>query len=144
MQLSPHFSLAELTRSNTATRLGLSNRPPERIIARLKRTAEIMELVREECGNRPVVVFSGYRSPILNKAVGGSQTSSHMDGDAVDFKVEGLSISETIRILRDAGIRFDQLIDEFNAWVHIGFGPRNRQEVIAARKRMGKTVYTKL
>ncbi len=144
MKLSPHFSLAELTRSNTGARLGISNNPPATIVARLRRTAEFMENVREICGGRPVTVFSGYRGPKLNAAVGGSKTSSHMDGDAVDFKIVGLSIKATVDLLRNSGLEFDQVIDEFNSWVHIGFGPRNRRQVISARKVAGKTVYKPL
>ena len=144
MKLSSHFSLAELTHSNTGARLGISNNPPVAIVTRLRRTAALMERVREICGGRPVTVFSGYRGPKLNVAVGGSKTSSHMDGDAVDFKIVGLSITETVTLLRNGGLEFDQVIDEFNSWVHIGFGPRNRQQVISARKVRGKTVYKSL
>ena len=141
-QLSPHFSLAEMTRSNTATRRGLDNTPPALIVARLLRTASLMEQVRTICGNRPITVFSGYRSPVVNAAVGGSKTSSHKDGDAVDFKVSGLSIAETVRLIRASGLKFDQVIDEFNQWVHIGFGPQMRQQVLIARKVAGRTKYT--
>lgn len=141
-QLSPHFSLAELTRSNTAARLGLNNsKPPAAMLERLKRTAHFMERVREICGDKSIIVFSGYRSPAVNKAVGGSKTSSHMDGDACDFKVTGLTIQQTILKLRNSGLEFDQIIDEFNSWTHIGFGPRNRKQVLSARKVNGKTVY---
>lgn len=141
MQLSPHFSLAELTKSNTAIRKGLDNTAPDYIVTRLGRTASKMELVRKICGDRAIIVFSGYRSDGVNKAVGGSPTSSHRDGDAVDFKVVGLSIKATIKLIRDSDLSYDQLIDEFNAWVHIGFGPKQRQRTLSARKVNNKTLY---
>lgn len=140
-QLSPHFSLAELTRSNTGARLGIDNTPSDAILSHLHRLADCMELVRETCGHRPITVFSGYRCPELNRAVGGSRTSSHKDGDACDFKVEGRTIGETISLLRHAPFKFDQLIDEFGSWVHIGFGPRYRRQILSARKEHGHTVY---
>lgn len=139
--LSPHFTLAELTKSNTAIRKGLDNTAPEYIVNRLRVTASKMEIVRSICGDRSIIVFSGYRSDKVNRAVGGSATSSHRDGDAVDFKVSGLSIRETIRLIQQSSLSFDQLIDEFNAWVHIGFGPKQRQQVLSARKINNKTVY---
>lgn len=141
MQLSPHFSLAELTRSNTAARRGLDNTPSKVMTEVLRDTARRMEFVRSACGNRSITVFSGYRSPAVNKAVGGSATSSHKDGQAVDFIVSGLNIAETVAILRKAAIPFDQLIDEFGSWVHIGFGPRMRGQVLKARTVDGKTTY---
>lgn len=141
MQLSPHFSLAELTRSETGARLGIDNTAPEPILSHLRRLAEMMELVRQTCGSRPIHVFSGYRCPELNRAVGGSRTSSHVDGDACDFHVSGLSIGETVAILRHADFKYDQIIDEFGSWVHIGFGRRFRRQVLSARKEHGHTVY---
>lgn len=144
MRLSEHFTLEEMTRSNTAARKGLDNTAPAWAVHRLIRTAARMELVRAACGDRRITVFSGYRSDVVNKAVGGSRTSSHRDGDAVDFEVHGLTVAETVAILKDSDIDFDQLIDEFGQWVHIGFGPKNRQQVIKARKVGGRTVYSPL
>ncbi len=144
MKLSEHFTLAEMTRSETAIRKGLDNTAPPYIVERLTTTAKKMEIVRQICGDRVITVFSGYRSDKVNKAVGGSGTSSHRDGDAVDFKVKGLSIADTVRLLDESNLSFDQVIDEFNAWVHIGFGPRKRQQVLRARKVGGRTVYTKI
>ena len=137
MQLSKHFSLAEMSRSQTALRKGLNNTPPEALIPRLRNTAMHMERVRAICGDRAITVFSGYRSIQVNKSVGGSPTSSHCAGDAVDFKVQGRTIAETVALINESDLGFDQLIDEFNGWVHIGFGPKNRQQVLTARKIAG-------
>ena len=74
MQLTPHFSLAELTASNKAKDMGIDNTPPQELIPRLIRTAEMLERIRELLG-APVMVTSGYRCSALNKAVGSASTS---------------------------------------------------------------------
>ena len=143
MQLSRHFSLAEFTRSNTALRLGLSNEPHNAVVlTALANTARQMERVRGMMGGGPVHIFSVYRSPALNKAVGGATTSSHLDGEAVDFEVPPHDIANTVAIIRASDLKFDQLIDEFSQWVHIGFGSRMREQVLKARKINGRTVYS--
>jgi uncharacterized protein YcbK (DUF882 family) len=85
MQLTPHFSLAELTVTNTK----LENRPSKEVIEVLRTTAFYMEKVREILGNVAITINSGYRSPDVNRAVGGTSNSSHTYGYAVDFTEEG-------------------------------------------------------
>lgn len=143
MQLSPHFSLAEMTRSNTAARNGVSNIPSKITLEILRLTCERMEKVRSIM-SAPIIVSSGYRSPTVNRLVGGSTTSDHVKGLAVDFTVKGVSISDTIKKLRQSNLEFDQLIDEFNSWVHIGFGARLRRQVLSARHVAGSTRYVKI
>lgn len=117
-QLSPHFSLAELTVTST----GIPNTPTGQALANLKHTAEQMELVRAALG-KPINVNSGYRSAAVNKAVGGSTTSAHSYGFAVDFVCPQFGTPyEICRAIIEAGISFDQLIHEKRRWVHIGFG----------------------
>src|SRR5262245_15071723 len=87
--LTPHFTLEEFIVSQTAARLGLPNMPTGQERTNIQRTAEIMEKVRTILGDRPLLISSGYRSPQVNKAVGGSSTSAHMSGLAVDFTVPG-------------------------------------------------------
>ena len=82
--LTANFSLIEFTHSNTAKRRGIDNTPPPAVLVRLRHTAKMMEVVRSILG-APVMVSSGYRSPDLNVAVGGSRTSDHVTGNAVDF-----------------------------------------------------------
>lgn len=142
MKLSPHFSLVEMTRSNTAARFGVPNVPTGTALENLKLTASIMEHVREVCGNRPITVSSGFRSSRVNTLVGGSASSDHCKGLAVDFNVSGLSVAQVVALIRNSDVEFDQLIDEFGQWVHIGFGARNRRQILAARKVRGSTVYT--
>lgn len=84
MQLTPHFTLSELTASSTAERLGLDNTPAPEIVPRLVRTAQMLEMIRMELG-APVAVTSGYRSPAVNRAVGGVTSSDHAQGHAADI-----------------------------------------------------------
>lgn len=86
MQLTPHFALAEFTRSAKAAQLRLDNMPTGKALENLKRTAEILERVRAHLGV-PIIITSGYRGPVLNKAVGGATSSDHLQGLAADVVV---------------------------------------------------------
>lgn len=142
-RLSPHFTLAEMTVSATGARLGLSNLPGPRELATLTRTAERMEEVRTLLGNRPILVSSGYRSPAVNRAVGGSGSSAHMSGHAVDFICPAFGTpAEVAAYLAQHLTAFDQIIEEFGDWVHIGFGPGQRCQLLTARRVGGRTRYT--
>jgi len=117
-KLSEHFTLAEFLVSETASRHGIDNTPDERVIENLKLTALVMEEVRELVG-RPVIITSGYRGPALNRAVGGSVNSAHMQGLAADFIVPPLTPLEICRMIAASDIVYDQLIYE-HTWVHLG------------------------
>jgi uncharacterized protein YcbK (DUF882 family) len=126
-QLTTHFTLSEFTDSQTAARKGLHNVPSSHSQEHknIQRTAEVMEQVRFILGNKPILISSGYRSPPVNAAVGGSKSSAHMSGLAVDFSCPGFGtpkhICKTLEPhMRELGI--DQLINEFppSGWVHLG------------------------
>ena len=132
--LSPNFSLAEFLESDTAIRRGIRNIPSPTALVRLRNTAVGMEKVRNILGDVPILISSGYRSPKLNAAVGGSSTSDHIDGDACDFKAPAFGAPINIcHAIVKSGLRFDQLIEE-GTWVHISFGPRMRQQVLTMRR----------
>lgn len=95
MQLTKHFTLAELTASNTAQRLGLNNTAPPEIVPRLTRTAEMLERIRSTL-NVPVIVTSGYRAPAVNRAVGGVTSSDHTQGHAADIVAPGYGTATQI------------------------------------------------
>ncbi|WP_208280577.1 D-Ala-D-Ala carboxypeptidase family metallohydrolase [Massilia oculi] len=142
MHLTPHFTLQELTASQTAARRGIDNRPNIQETRNLTRLAETLEQVRALVG-RPVIVSSGYRSPALNKAIGGSTTSAHMRGLAADFACNGLTPVELARRIAESDIVFDQLIYE-GTWVHLGLSAAQpRREVLTAHFKGGRTAYTK-
>ncbi|MDR7231413.1 hypothetical protein J2X45_002513 [Caulobacter sp. BE264] len=135
MQMSAHFTLAEMTVSANAQRLGLDNTPPPDIIARLKVVAAQMERVREALGGKPVRITSCYRSPAVNRAAGGAKASAHLEGWAVDFVCPefGSPLAIAQRVARSA-ISFDQLIHEHGVWVHISFDPRRRGQLLTIDK----------
>ena len=123
-KLSEHFTLDEFTLSQTAARLGLDNSPNAQALNNLKRLAETLEKVRGALGNVPILISSGYRSPTVNKAVGGAANSAHMSGLAVDFTAPQFgSVLATARAVSKSGIEFDQIIFEYGRWVHLGLSP---------------------
>jgi zinc D-Ala-D-Ala carboxypeptidase len=129
MQFSEYFTLAEFTASQTADRIGASKSPPPAVLARLERTAQLLDVVRHALG-QPILVSSGYRSPEVNKAVGGSPTSAHVLGYAVDFICPrfGSPLVVARAISGNALLYYDQLIHEYGRWVHISFDPRFRRQ----------------
>lgn len=143
MNLSPNFTLAEMTRSEAAARRGIDNVPPPELIENLRQLCvNVLEPVRAHFA-RPVIVTSGYRSPAVNSAIGGSGTSQHCQGEAADFTVQGVSNIEVCRWL-EKHITYDQLIYEFgeSGWVHCSWlRSRLRNQELSAKRAGGKTVY---
>ena len=118
MNLSPNFTLEELTASQTAARRGFDNTPNATEIANLVRVAKLLEEVRALV-KKPIIVTSGFRSKQVNDAVGSRDTSQHRIGCAADFKVPGMTPKEVVEACVKANIGYDQVIQEFDAWVHI-------------------------
>jgi zinc D-Ala-D-Ala carboxypeptidase len=121
--LSKNFTLEEFTDSQTAARKHINNAPPAQELVNLKRTAEVMEKVRTLLGDKPILVSSGYRSPAVNAAVGGSKSSAHMSGLAVDFSCPGFGTPKHICKTLEPHMKalgVDQLIHEYNQWIHLG------------------------
>lgn len=123
VMLSEHFSLQEMTYSETASRQGLNNTPSPEVIGCLQQLADVMEQVRQLCGDYPVTITSGYRSPQVNAAIGGSSTSAHMSGLACDFIIPGCGDPYDVckiieQFMDDLGV--DQLIWEYGDWIHLG------------------------
>ncbi len=131
MNLSPHFTLAEFTVSDTAERKGIDNTPPPDVMPALQKTAQGMEAVRIRLGGAPILVTSGYRSLELNRAIGSRDTSQHVKGEACDFICPRFGTPRmVVDALKDSGIEFDQLILEFGRWVHISFAGKPRHHVL--------------
>ena len=150
MNLSANFTLKELTKSDTATRLGIDNTPDEAIIESLRLLCEnVLQPVREHFG-KSVTVNSGYRSPELNSspAVGGSKTSDHCLGRAADIEIDGIPNPELAQWIMD-NLDYTQLILEFytqgqpnSGWVHVSYDPNNiKMQELTAVKVAGKTQY---
>lgn len=119
IRLTPHFTLEELTVSETATRLGWGNQPDERAIKNLQRLAKLLEAVKTVLGGKPIMVTSGYRSKLVNDAVGSKDTSQHRIGCAADIKVPGMTPQQVVKAIVASDIPYDQVIVEFDAWTHI-------------------------
>ncbi len=146
MRLSKNFVLSEITRSNTARRKGISNEPEKKHLANLQTIiTELVQPMRNAIG--PIRISSGYRSPKLNRAIGGSSRSQHCKGQALDlqFWKDGEMNNKVIYDwVLDSGLEFDQMINEFDfAWIHISFSSgQNRKHVLEAYKNdQGKTAY---
>jgi zinc D-Ala-D-Ala carboxypeptidase len=137
MKLSPNFTLDELTFSETAARQDIDNAPSPGVIENLKLVAATLEQIRELVG-RPITVSSGYRSLALNKAVGGSGNSAHTFGLAADINCPGVKPGALAHIIKASNIEFDQLILEFDRWVHIGLvAGKPRGELLTIRTGTG-------
>jgi zinc D-Ala-D-Ala carboxypeptidase len=146
MQLSKHFTLNELIRSQAATRRGIRNIPGREEAENLARLCMlILEPLRMRLG-RPVFITSGYRCPELNALIGGSKTSQHMKGQAADFHVEGMTPPEVFHwIVEVSKIPYDQAIEEFGEWAHISFSDHPRHEALVAFKNdEGETEYRRV
>ena len=136
MKLSKHFSLEELCKSQTATRLGIDNlAKDENVITNLKTICvNILEPIRENYGI-PFSPNSAYRSPKLNNAVGSSHKSQHLKGQAVDIEIPSIDNYELAQWIRN-NLDFDQLILEFyngepsSGWVHVSFAEENRKQLL--------------
>jgi zinc D-Ala-D-Ala carboxypeptidase len=128
MRLSENFSLEELTTSETAARKGIDNTPSEEVIDNLKRLAAALQEVRALLNHRAILISSGYRSPELNQAVGGSATSDHCKGLAADFICPSYGTpNDIVRAIAVSGLSFKQVIREFDRWVHLSI-PEEGQE----------------
>lgn len=133
IQLTPHFSLAELTVTDHRT---LDNTPNGEEIANLTRLADFLEIVKRTLGGKPIMVNSAFRSKAVNDAVGSKDTSQHRVGCAADIRVPGMTPDEVVRAIMDAQLPFDQIIREFDAWTHIsvvsnlGVFPRRQALII--------------
>jgi hypothetical protein len=116
MNLTEHFTLEELTATNHRQ---FDNTPNETEAENLQRLAELLESVKSALGGLPVMVNSGFRSKAVNDSVGSRDTSQHRLGCAADIRVPGLTPDAVVRAVITAGLPYDQLIREFDAWTHI-------------------------
>jgi len=118
MKLSEHFTLDELTFSDIAKRHSLDNNPDKFTIANLIRLAALLEDVRN-LFNQPIRINSAYRSITVNSLLGSKPTSQHCIGCAADIRIDGLTPDQIVKKIIKSDIQYDQLIREFDSWVHI-------------------------
>ena len=158
MQLSKNLALAEVTRSETAKRKGISNMPTPEHIENFKKLAEnVFQPIRDHFGV-PIRISSGYRSAALNKAIGGAgktvngvyiPSSQHCTGEAIDIDMDGTTVTnaQIFNFIKD-NLEFDQLIWEFGTdtnpdWVHVSYEStgKQRKQILKAIKKGGATAY---
>ena len=135
--LTPHFKLSEFTKSSTATARKIDNTPSQEVISNLQALCQnVLEPLREYF-NCPIIIGSGYRSPALNKAVGGVKNSQHMTGEAADIHIPDTATGNAWFEWMEDNLLFDQLIKEKSTktsksfWIHVSFRKdgQNRQQV---------------
>jgi len=127
VNLSTHFTLSEFIESDTAKRKGINNDLPLTLTANAKNTAEMMERIRAHLSSisgkpAPILITSGYRSQLLNRAIGSSDTSDHTLALAVDFKSPGFGSAHAVALALApvvSALGIGQLIYEFGSWVHV-------------------------
>ncbi len=141
-----------MLKSAAATRSGIVNdtmHDPDRVYVEINmlRTARFVQSIRDGLTKKlnketPVIILSGYRSPDVNRLVGGSKTSAHMRGLAADIRVDGMSCMDLAHFITQNFPSFDQVILEFGQWVHVGLAESNpRGQILTAKKVNGRTVY---
>jgi hypothetical protein len=124
VNLTPNFTLEELTASETADRNGWDNSPNDQELANLTRLADFLEQVKVVLNGKPIIISSGLRTKKVNDAVGSKDTSQHRLGCAADFRVPGMTPDQVVKAIMAAGLTYDQLIREFatptgGGWTHI-------------------------
>lgn len=137
MLITPHFTLDEMIVSQLAARDGFDNTPPPQARANLQLLCGALEQVRA-LFDAPIIISSGYRSEKVNQLIGGSPNSQHLQGLAADFTVIEVSPRDTVRRISNSTIAFDQLILEFDRWVHLSVTcDTPRRQVLTVRKGGG-------
>lgn len=126
MNLSPNFTLEEMTASETAARHGIDNTPDNDVLMNLRRLALFLEEVRKAVG-MPLHINSAFRSVEANRIVGGKSTSQHCKGAAADIKVKGMTPDQVVRAIIKAKLPYDQVIREFDSWTHVSI-PNTKDE----------------
>ena len=128
-----YFSIAELCVSDTAKARGVDNTPPPQVAVKLTTLiGKLLDPVREAWG-KPIRVNSGFRSPVLNRIVGGKPNSQHLMGEAVDITAGSPAANKRLfALIKNGGFEFDQLIDERNlTWIHVSYrAGKNRKQVL--------------
>lgn len=144
MQLTKNFSLEEMTRSDYAMRHKINNDAPPDVVSALKLLCEaVLQPLRDAIGV-PIIVTSGYRSPMVNSGIGSSDTSQHPRGEAGDVRAVGMTSRELFDKIVSLELPYDQVIDEFESWVHVSHIEKRvnrRMKLITIHDDEGKVIY---
>ena len=132
MNLTEHFTLEELTATSHRQ---FDNTPNDAEMANLVKLAEFLEQVKAALDGKPVMINSAFRSKQVNDSVGSKDTSQHRTGCAADFKVPGMTPDTVVRAIISAGLPYDQIIREFDAWTHISISDKPRRQALIIDKQ---------
>jgi len=132
MNLTEHFTLEELT---TTSHRQFDNTPNDAEMANLVKLAEFLEQVKAALDGKPVMINSAFRSKQVNDSVGSKDTSQHRTGCAADFKVPGMTPDTVVRAIIAAGLPYDQIIREFDAWTHVSIADKPRRQALIIDKQ---------
>lgn len=127
-----NFTMSELLKSDVAEKYNISNIPDKQSLDNmLILICGCLQPIRDYIG-KPMIISSGYRSPHLNghPLINGASNSQHVTGQAVDFTIKGMTPRQIIEKIKASGVEFDQLINEYNAWVHISYNEVNNRKQI--------------
>jgi len=145
MQLTNSFALSELIVSDSAARKGITEQatPPADVVFNLTQLCtNVLQPLRDKL-SKPIIVTSGYRCKRLNDLIGGAAKSQHLIGQAADIHCPQMTVEELYLYIRTSGVIYDQLIQEFDRWVHVSFDKRgNKMQNLRAKKgTFGRTIY---
>ena len=132
MNLTEHFTLEELTATSHRQ---FDNTPNDAEMSNLVKLAEFLEQVKAALDGKPVMINSAFRSKQVNDSVGSKDTSQHRTGCAADFKVPGMTPDTVVRAIIAAGLPYDQIIREFDAWTHISISDKPRRQALIIDKQ---------
>ena len=125
-----NFTISELIKSDAAAKNNINNMPDLKSLDNLLNLIfYVLQPLRDKV-QRPIIISSGYRCEKVNRLVGGKSNSQHLIGRAADFKIQGMTIQAAIDFIKRSGIEFDQLINEYDRWVHISFSKGNNRKQI--------------
>lgn len=129
MQLN--FKISELIHSDRAVEKNINNMPDiNSLDCMLELIVNCLQPIRDLI-KKPMIITSGYRCKEVNKLIGGAENSQHLKGQAVDFKIQGMKPAEIVSIIKESGIEYDQLINEYDSWVHVSYSKgKNRRKVL--------------
>lgn len=131
MNLSEHFTLQELTITEHRQ---FDNTPNAQEIENLKKLAAFLEEVKETLGGKPIIINSAFRSKKVNDAVGSSDRSQHRIGCAADFRVPSMTPDQVVSTIIKSGLKYDQIIREFDSWTHISISDKPRKQALIIDK----------
>ena len=126
-----NFKISELIYSETAVKNNINNMPDINSLDNMLNLIYYCLQPARELLNAPMTITSGFRNPLVNRLVGGVNSSQHLYGQAADFIIKGMTPNQIISIIKTSKIEFDQLINEYDKWVHISYNKgKNRKEIL--------------